>query len=88
MKNVEKLLEKKGFEKVAENGYMKVLVGDALKEYFSADADYLAKVEGGEIEQIELFVYPAKQYAEWRVNENDVCTPDSYEGVLEFVKTL
>ena len=88
MKSIETLLKQKGFKEVAENGYMKVLVGDALKEYFSADADYLPKVEGGEIEQIELFIYPSAEYAEWRVDENDVCTPDYYEGVLEFVKTL
>ena len=87
MKDIEKMLEKKGFVEVT-NGYIKTITGDALKEYFSADADYLAKVEGGEIEQIELFVYPAKQYAEWRVDENDVCTPDDYYGVLEFITAL
>lgn len=89
MSNIKELLIGKGFAEVADGGYMKVIYRkEDLERYFELDPELLKKVQKGDIPQIELFVYPDEQYADWWVDSNDVATPDYYEGVIEFIKDL
>jgi len=94
---IEKLLEQAGFV-LAENGeaWVKIIEGEELLDYMSADADMLDRIKAGEISHLYVEIYPEREVATYvpfshyptqqDIANINVPTPDDFSGVIEWLQ--